>query len=434
MDAKKLPARPSLEQYRKQAKELLKACKTGDPDAIERIKRCHHHSSKSNDPGILRGKFALADAQLVIAREHAFESWPKFVKHIKALTQEKSPVSQFELAADAIVAGDALALKKLLRENPELIRQRSTRVHRANLLHYLGANGFEDYRQKSPKNVDEIAKILLSAGAEVDAVEDTYGKGTTLSLVASSIHPKRAGVQIALLGTLLDAGAAVDGIPGGSSPLISALHNGRGEAAEFLANRGALLDLEGAAGVGRLDLVKSFFDEDGSLKANATKAQMESGFLWACEYGRNEVVDFLLQRGTDVRAQSNTGLTGLHWAVVGGKLATIKLLLERGAPLEEENVYGGTALGQALWSAFNGDSGIDYLPVIEMLIHDGAKVEPGSLAWLAKQPGSDSMKVSLNFCFGVTVPRHEHYLGESSMLSMSLVPPTKAATATNVSP
>jgi ankyrin repeat protein len=395
MDAKKLPARPSLEQHRKQAKELLKACKTGDPDAIQRIKRHHHQASKPNDPGILSGKFALADAQLVIAREHAFVSWPKFVKHIEALTHGNSPVSQFELAADAIVAGDALTLKRLLRENPELIRQRSTRVHRATLLHYVGANGFEDYRQKSPKNAVEIARILFSAGAEVDAIADTYGKGTTLSLVASSIHPKQAGVQIALLETLLDAGAAVDGIPGGSSPVISALHNGRGEAAEFLAHRGALLDLEGVAGVGRLDLVRSFFDEDGSLKANATKAQMESGFLWACEYGRNDVVDFLLQRGADVRAQSNTGLTGLHWAVVGGKLATIKLLLERGAPLDARNVYGATAFSQALWSAFNGDAGIDYVPVIEMLVDAGAKVEPGSLAWLAKQTGSASTKVRL---------------------------------------
>jgi ankyrin repeat protein len=395
MDAKKLPARPWLEQYRKQAKELLKACKTGDPDAIERIKRHHPHSSKPNDPGILSGKFALADAQLAIAREHAFESWPKFAKHIEALTQEKSPVSQFELAADAIVAGDSLTLKRLLRENPELIRQRSTRVHRATLLHYLGANGFEDYLQKSPKNAVEIAQILLSTGAEVDAVADTYGKGTTLSLVASSIHPKRAGVQIALLETLLDAGAAVDGIPGGSSPVISALHNGRGEAAEFLANRDALLDLEGAAGVGRLDLVKSFFDQDGNLKANATKAQMESGFLWACEYGRNDVVDFLLQRGADLRAQSNTGMTGLHWAIVGGQLTTIKLLLERRAPFDAKNVYGATAFGQALWSAFNGESGIDYVSVIEMLIDAGAKVEPGSLAWLAKQTGSASTKVRL---------------------------------------
>jgi ankyrin repeat protein len=395
MDAKKLPVRPSLDQYRKQAKELLKTCKSGDSEAIQRIKRHHSQPSKAVDSRALSGKVTLADAQLAIAREHAFESWPRFAKHIEALTHEDSAVSLFELAADAVVVGDAATLKRLLRGNPALIRERSARVHRATLLHYLGANGFEDYRQKSPKNAVEIARILLSAGAEVDAVADTYGKGTTLGLVATSIHPKLAGVQIALLAALLEAGAAVDGVPGGLSPVISALHNGRGEAAEFLAERGANLDIEGAAGVGRLDLVRNFFNQDGNLKANTTKAQMESGFLWACEYGRDNVVEFLLQRGVDLGAQANTGLTGLHWAVVGGQLATIKLLVGRGAPLEAKNAYGGTALGQALWSAMNGDSGIDYIPVIDMLIAAGAKVEPDSLAWLAQQRGASSTKVRL---------------------------------------
>jgi ankyrin repeat protein len=392
MDAKKLPVRPSLEQYRKQAKELLKTCKSGNPDSLQRVKRYHPHPSKPTDSGTPGAKLSLADAQLAIAREHAFKSWPRFAKHIEALSHEDSPVSQFELAADAVVEGDAATLKRLLREHPALIRERSTRVHRATLLHYIAANGFEDYRQKSPKSAVEIARILLSASAEVDAVADTYGKGTTLGLVASSVHPQRAGVQIALMETLLGSGAAVDGAPGGLSPVLAALRNGRGEAAEFLAQHGALLDLESAAGVGQLDRVQSFFKRDGSLKANATKEQMESGFLWACEYGRDNVVEFLLHTGVDLGAQPNTGLTGLHWAVVGGQLATIKLLLERGAPLEAKNAYGGTALGQALWSAMNRDSGIDYIPVIEMLIQAGAKIEPGSLAWLAQQRGASSTK------------------------------------------
>jgi ankyrin repeat protein len=392
MDATELPARPNLEQYRKQAKELLKACKSGDSAAIQRIKRLHPRSNT----------YTLADAQLTIAREHAFESWPKFAKHIEALTQESSPVSQFESAVDAIVTGDAVTLRRLLDESPELIRERSTRMHRATLLHYVAANGFEDYRQKSPKNAVEILEILLSAGAEVDAVADTYGKSTTLSLVASSVHPKQAGAQIALLETLLDAGAGIDGILGEASPVLSALRNGRAEAAEFLSQHGARLDLEAAAGVGRLDVVETFFEADGAPKAPATKTQMESGFLWACEYGRNGVVDFLLQRGIDPHAQGHTGQTGLHWAVVGGQLATIKLLLERGAPLEAENRYGGTALGQALWSAVNGDPGINHVEIIDTLIDAGAKIERGSLAWLAEQRTDASTKASI----GAALRRH----------------------------
>src|SRR5690242_8989588 len=120
-DLTPLPARPSLEQYKKQAKDFVRVVKSGDLEIVERIKKYHPR------PGSLSVKFVLADAQLVIAREHGFESWPKFAKHIEGLTREKSPVSKFESAADAIVAGDAATLKSLLRESPNLIRSCSTR-------------------------------------------------------------------------------------------------------------------------------------------------------------------------------------------------------------------------------------------------------------------------------------------------------------------
>ena len=54
---------------------------------------------------------------------------------------------------------------------------------------------------------------------------------------------------------LIAHGATIDG-PDGGSAVNGCLHNGRGEAAEYLANRGARLDLEAAAGVGRLDVVQ----------------------------------------------------------------------------------------------------------------------------------------------------------------------------------
>src|SRR5260370_42579939 len=130
-----LPARPGLEQYKKQAKEFVKLGKSGDAEIVQRVKKYHPH------PGSPSAKFALADAQLVIAREHGFESWPKFVKHIEALPRENSPVSQFELAADAVVPGAAAALESLLRENPKLVRPRSPRVHVAPHLHSVGPHG-----------------------------------------------------------------------------------------------------------------------------------------------------------------------------------------------------------------------------------------------------------------------------------------------------
>src|ERR1051325_11364359 len=124
MDAKRLPARPSLEQYRKQAKDLFKARRS--LEALRRLKTFHPRLAILTETELAKAHISLADAQWVIAREHAFESWPKFVKHIEALTRADSPVSKFELAADAIVNGGVTALKRLLRENPELVLATST--------------------------------------------------------------------------------------------------------------------------------------------------------------------------------------------------------------------------------------------------------------------------------------------------------------------
>jgi hypothetical protein len=330
----------------------------------------------------------LAAAQFIIARAQGFESWPKLAKHLEATARANSPVNHFEQAADAIVTGDLAGLKKILHAHPDLIRAASTRRHQASLLHYVSANGVEGYRQKTPSNIVQIATILLHAGADVNATADVYGGSSTLALVATSLHPERAGVQDALLQLLLDHGAALDS----SAGLIvnACLANGRVDAAEFLASRGADLDLEGAAGLGRLDVVQRFFDDSGAAVANTTSAQKERALLWACEYGRTSVVDFLLQRGVPLHAQADTGQSALHWAVIGGHLDTIKLLLERGASPEAKNSYGGTALGQTLWSAVHGDDGNKYVPVIATLLKAGAQIEDETLKWLVEQKDASS--------------------------------------------
>ena len=115
----------------------------------------------------------------------------------------------------------------------------------------------------------------------------------------------------------------------------------------------------------------------------------------ACEYGRDNVVEFLLQRGVSPQVQANTGQTALHSAVIGGQVDTIALLLTHGAQLEAKNCYDGTALGQALWSAIHGDLSIDYVPVIELLLKSGAKIEEGTMTWLAQQKMDPQLKQRL---------------------------------------
>ena len=117
MAARNLPARPSLEQYRKQAKELVKAFASGDRAAIDRVRQHHPRFTKA------RGRLPLADAQLVIAREHGLESWPKFTKHLEALASGGAPDAIWKSAEKAILDGDVETLEQLFREHGRLFRE-----------------------------------------------------------------------------------------------------------------------------------------------------------------------------------------------------------------------------------------------------------------------------------------------------------------------
>ena len=396
-DALPLPPRPNLEQYKKLAKDLAKTATAADPDSLAKFAgEWIGALSRRTELGInseewsrkFEGfalqqksgkKLPLSRAQFVVARVHGFESWPKFARHLEALARENSPVSSFEQAAEAIVAGDVIRLRRLLHKDGKLARARSTRQHRATLLHYIAANGVEGYRQKTPANAVDIAALLLESGADVDAIADLYGgRATTLALVATSIHPEQAGLQESLMRLLIERGASLNS--GGGNIVSACLANGRSQAAQFLAAHGAKLDFEAAAGIGRIDLVQSLFDR-------AAQLEIERGFVWACEYGRNEVVAYLLERGISANTRGNTGQTALHWAVIGAQTETIPILLAKGADLEARNTYGGTVLGQALWSAIHGGKKADFMPVINLLLKSGAAVDAEMQRWLDQQEG-----------------------------------------------
>lgn len=270
----------------------------------------------------------------------------------------------FERAADAVVSGEIAALRELLEGEPSLVEARSARPHRATLLHYCGANGVEEERQRTPANAPEIARMLLAGGADVNATCSLYrGGATTLGLMLSSIHPVRAGVRRQLLEVLLEAGARIDGARGTDG-------------------------LSGAAASGRVDRVRAFFDRDDSVKP-PTQREIQSAFQRACEFGRTAVAEFLLGHGADLRAQDGSGQTGLHLAALGGYADTARLLLDRKAPLEIENAWGATVLNHALWAAVNYGASADYVSIVKTLIDAGAKVHAGVAAWWSRQTTVD---------------------------------------------
>jgi ankyrin repeat protein len=423
-DALPLPLRPVLDRYEQLAKELQQACQSPNAGAIgawatqwlEALARLEGTDPAASGRGAIahetrrmeerwrmfikeddrRGRCLLDDAQLFVARQHGFTSWPNFATHVELLTRPGSPVSIYEAAVEAIVAGDTRALRRLLDEYPELVHARSTREHHSTLLHYVAANGVEDFRQKTPSNVVEITRLLLEAGADVNATSEAYGGGSTaLGLAATSVHPQRAGVQIPLLAMLLDAGARIEqgAAQDDGEAIRGCLANGQPEAARYLASRGAVLNLDGAAGLGRLDVVETFFDATGALVPKATPEQLASAFLYACGYGYLEVVRFLLERGVDPSVQCHGGETGLHWTSFGPHLEVARLLLEHHAALDVRDArFQGTPIDWALyaWSKAEGAERERGYELVGLLLAAGATVHPGWLeATAAGQSQSD---------------------------------------------
>jgi hypothetical protein len=113
---------PSLEQYEILADELVKAWRSGDSQARESIRRRHPRLTNLSDAEISGTTFDLEAARFIIAREQRFESWAELLEHIQVLKEESS-ISKFESAIEAIINGDTSTLERLLKDNPDLIRQ-----------------------------------------------------------------------------------------------------------------------------------------------------------------------------------------------------------------------------------------------------------------------------------------------------------------------
>ncbi len=386
-DALPLPPRPSLQQYRKLAKDLVKACDSGAAAIaawadrwmavlpVESKRDTITRAAQKVEEFAVRTlsrderRCVLADAQFVLARSHGFTSWPTFAAHIDALAHAGTETAAFEAAADAIVRGDEAFLQQLLRQHPELIRARSAREHRATLLHYVSANGVENYRQQSPPNAARVTELLLAAGADVEAEADVYGGGcTALGLVATSTPPREAGVQIPVIQVLLDHGAQIEhpNLAGNNADAVYAcLANGCPEAAQYLAERGAHVGIVGAAGIGRLDIVQQ-------LVATADGSRREMALRYAAGYGQREIVSFLLEHGVEPDAHTGDGATALFYAVLGSHVEVMRLLLERGARPGMRNQYGDI-VEAAIWRAAHGGNPDRSAEIIEALIAAGGK-------------------------------------------------------------
>ncbi len=201
-DVRRLPIRDQLDR---QAHRIVEGHQAGDRAVVTHITCWHPKLVCRSADEIMGSTFTLDDARQTIAREYGFADW----SDVEA-RGASPPDPAFELAVDTLLLGDVEKLGGLLASDPSLIHRRSSFGHRSTLLHYLGSNGVETYRQKVPLNLAGITRLLVEAGADVDAKAEMYGGSTALGLLVTSDHPAKAGVTGDVLKVLVDAGARRD--------------------------------------------------------------------------------------------------------------------------------------------------------------------------------------------------------------------------------
>ena len=235
----------------------------------------------------------------------------------------------FSAAVHLIDAGDALALELLLQQQPNLLRQRihfesGNYFRNPGLLEFIAENPVRN--GALPRNIVEVATILLKGAPDPSSVNDTLG------LVASSRVARECGSQCALIDLLCRHGADPD------TAIATALLHGEFEAVHQLIRSGAQTTLTVCAAIGDTPSFRQMLPASDS-------AQRQLALDLAAQYGHSEIVRTLLDEGEDPNryGPGHSHSTPLHQASLAGHLDTVKLLVERGAKLDmRDTVWSGT--------------------------------------------------------------------------------------------
>ena len=379
MPVRRLPVRPDLDQLKHQAKDLLRAIHAGDSEAIAVLKE--HHPDSSGDPASVK----LADAQLALARSYQASSWPRLVQAVTL--------------ADAIWRDDLDAIRELVTQHPNLIREQvlirtdsnwgPPMTYAANLgrdriirmLHELGATDVESAAGRAAlQGKIETAKMLYDMAGRPPLKDSALG-GPAYTLSA-------AGTAL-----LLTLGARPHG--GEDSPVEVVLQTDSRKPAE----KHAILEMYVRHGLelpdtpvmalhrGRIDLLERHLERDPAVLSR-TFSHRE---IYPAEMGCKDPLDATV--GTPL-----AGSTLLHLCVDYGELEIGRWLLDRGTDVDvrsrvgQDGFGGHTPLFNTVVSQPNfwmnyGKRGPFVAPFTELLLGRGADPNVRASLWKRLHPG-----------------------------------------------
>ena len=354
MPVNPLPQNPSLTHLKYQARDLLKEHAARDPRAAQRIREFHPRFNRAQDTEIFETRLNLSDAQLTIAREHGFPSWPRLKQHIEKPTladrldlphHQRIEDARFRRAVELLDAGDAAGLRAHLTRHPKLVHERvlfegGNYFRNPTLLEFVAENPMR--HGKLPENIVDVARVIIDAGAERAALNETLG------LVSTGMVPRQCRVQISLVDLLCARGADPNGA------LHAAALHGEFEAVEALLRCGGKLDLPIAAALGRTVQARE-------LLPTADSHQRHLALTSAAMFGHAKIVRMLLEAGEDpdrynpISAHSHS--TPLHQAALAGHENVVRLFVEHGARLDIKDIlWQGTP---ADWARHGGKTEVE---------------------------------------------------------------------------
>jgi ankyrin repeat protein len=364
-----LPERPSLEQLRKRAKDLLRSVRAGDPNAIARLKA--HVSRDALDT-------SLADAQFVVAREHGFASWARLKRHVEAVTRP-ADFDEPLWGADtwpflvAVYEGREDVVRRMLHADPSLARAEYAYMQP---LHYAVRGGRPS-----------IVRLLIEAGADplAEGWSGRLGDDTPLTRA-------RDREQLEIVALLEDAIARPR--PPSPAPVVRTTHEWRELENEMFKRcgngdvAGAREMLEMHPGIAQAGLYEAVHHDEPEIVRLLLDhgADPKVPWRWACWYTplmhslryprpRYQIAQWLLDAGVEPNEANGLGMATLHILSNEGTVSAVDWLLERGADLHvRDQQFESTPLA---WAARAGRE-----DMVKFLLSRGAKpVLPDDEPW-----------------------------------------------------
>ena len=388
MPDRHFPVRPNLRQLKRQAKNLLRALRGGDADAIAEFRRNH---PASPDPATA----ILADAQLALARSYGIASWPRVVLACELI--------------DAIWRDDVGTVKAIVVRHPALLHEDARAVR---------GNWGPPMSYAANLGRDRIIRMLRELGAadvqfafdraclqgELDTARLLHGMGA--QPIRGSVMGPCETLSVEGLAFLIELGAELcdehgDRLAPAAMLLEGYARNPPGKHAclDLLARHGYELPDTPPMAVhrGRIDLLARHLDADPrllartfdhediyppslgchadhSLALHATPLDGATLLHMAVDFAEIDVARWLLAHGADVNARAATDRDGF-----GGHTALFGCVVTQPSRLRESDEFARLLLDRGADPNVRASLRKELRGVADESLHEYRDVTP--LAW-----------------------------------------------------